>query len=141
MQRYPHYSPVQLLIAFFDFFRTYDWSIPVEVIPTAHYPESPYNEMVWTRNQNQYDQMVILTPCFPAINSMRSATKSSMEVIREELNRGYSVCCGVMKGEYGWDTLFEEVLFEEFYPYYIQIHFSSGDAFSWKEWKGCVESK
>ena len=141
MRIHPNYSPVQLLIAFFDFFKSYNWSIPVEVIPTARYPGSPFDEMVWTRNQNQYDKMVILTPCFPAINSMRSATKSSMEVIRDELNRAYYVCCGVMKGEYEWETLFEEVLFEEVYPYYIQVYFSSEETIAWKEWKGCVESK
>ena len=97
--------------------------------------------MVWTREQNRDDCMVILTPCFPAINSMRNATRSSLEVIREEIARGYSVCLGVMKGEYEWESLFEEVLFEEVYPYYIQLHFGSDQSHAWREWKGWVESK
>ena len=141
LQKHPNYSLSHLLIEFFQEFHSFNWSGFLALGPIEHHVELECDRLVWSQTHGGRECMVILTPSYPSINSMRSATLSSRDVIIEELNRGWTVCCGVLQDTIDLIRLFDRLDFCLVYPYYIQIQLSSENECQWHDWLGWCESK
>ena len=111
MRKHPHFGLTQLLLAFFDQFAQYDWSIPVTLVPTERHPEMECDQMVWEGNHSRETPVVILTPCFPASNASRNVTFSARQLIATELNRGLLVLQSALRGETEIEEIFTRVDF------------------------------
>lgn len=141
LQKHPDYSLSQLLFDFFQVFSSFDWSGFLALNPVEHHPELECDRFVWSQAYGGREYMVILTPSYPSINSMRSVTMSSRDVIIEELNRGWTVCCGALQNAIDLMSLFDRLDFCSVYPYYIQIQIASENERQWHDWLGWCESK
>ena len=141
LEKHPDYSLSQLLIDFFNVFHSFNWSSYLSLGPIEHHTELECDRLVWNPTQGGRECMVLLTPSYPSINSMRSATVSSRDVIVEELNRGWTVCCGVLENSIDLIRLFDRLDFCLVYPYYIQIQITSENECLWHNWLGWCDSK
>lgn len=141
MRKHPHFGLTQLLLAFFDQFAQYDWSIPVTLVPTERHPEMECDQMVWEENHSRETPVVILTPCFPASNASRNVTFSARQLIATELNRGLLVLQSALRGETEIEEIFTRVDFASSFSYFIEVTMESVSATQLAEWTGWCESK
>ncbi|KAK8806360.1 hypothetical protein WA588_002931 [Blastocystis sp. NMH] len=141
MRKHPHFGLTQLLLAFFDQFAQYDWSMPVTLVPTERHPEMECDQMVWEGNHSRETPVVILTPCFPASNASRNVTFSARQLIATELNRGLLVLQSALRGETEIEEIFTRVDFASSFSYFIEVTMESVSATQLAEWTGWCESK
>ena len=72
----------------FNFFSTYASTLGDKMItltPIAYHPELGFDSYVWSKTgKNRYDNLVVLTPTYPAINSMHSTTLGPLNFMKSE---------------------------------------------------------
>lgn len=160
-QLYPKFSPSQLLFRFFSVYQKWSWPNPIQLnnIIDLKLGQSQSVFDVWSKQANPYNSfMPIITPAYPASNSLAQASENSLEVMKREFSRGYQVVNDIVKlqkqciksspdvdllelGD-NWSPLFEFTDFFIKYNHYLCCHIigneSSSDS---KAWKGFVESR
>lgn len=103
-QRYPKKSPAYIIVMFFNDLATWTWPEPIYInTPTTG------NRSNWdpTRQQDHKDCMPIITPAYPTINSLHSATKSSRNRMTVEFKRGFKVASACLKSEASWERIID----------------------------------
>ncbi|VDN24223.1 unnamed protein product [Gongylonema pulchrum] len=126
-QLYPNAAPSRLVQKFFIVFSRWDWPHPVFLkgSQTARLIEMPsFQELVWdprTRIGDRYHLMPIITPAFPEQNSTFNVTRSTRQVMMEEIGEGVSIVMDIMDGKAEWPALFEEVNFFSRYKHFLAL--------------------
>ncbi len=86
--------------------------------------------------------MPIITPAYPSMCATFNITKSSMTVIKRELQRGLEITEQVMVGKQPWSDLFiKHTFFTNDYKYYISVVSASKTKEAHNVWSGYIESK
>lgn len=86
--------------------------------------------------------MPVITPAYPSMCATFNITRSSMSIIKRELQRGLELSESVMIGKRPWSDLFvKHTFFTQGYKYYISVISASKTKEAHKIWSGYVESK
>lgn len=86
--------------------------------------------------------MPVITPAYPSMCATFNITRSSMTIIKRELQRGLKITEDIMMGKRPWSDLFvKHTFFTSGYKYYISVTTASKSKESHKIWSGYVESK
>lgn len=91
---------------------------------------------------DSFHLMPIITPAYPSMCATFNITKSSMTVIKRELQRGLEITEQVMVGKQPWSDLFvKHTFFTNDYKYYISVISASKTKEAHNTWSGYIESK
>ncbi|KAH0791611.1 Poly(A) polymerase beta [Histomonas meleagridis] len=135
IERYPEAAPATLISMFFYELSEWKWPRPI-YINTPNIGLLPS----WDASTSN-DLMPIITPAYPCINSLRSATKSTRMRMTEEFKRGFKITNSIiMKGK-KWSLLIAPSNFFTKYKWYLQIKISADTKERFLAWEGVVESR
>uniref|UniRef100_F1KVK4 polynucleotide adenylyltransferase n=2 Tax=Ascaris TaxID=6251 RepID=F1KVK4_ASCSU len=147
-QLYPNAAPAKLIQKFFLVFTRWEWPHPVLLKDCDQTPRPPdmqsFQELVWdprTRSCDRYHLMPIITPAFPEQNSTFNVTKSTRQVIMNELEEGLAITIEILSGKAEWSKLFDEVNFFSRYKHFIVLLCVAANENDQLVWSGLVESK
>ena len=88
-QLYPKASPAVILEKFFEMYCVWRWPTPVYLV----HPYNVHNmEDVSNWEQRPIEQMPIITPAFPTMNSSFNVTKANLQIMLKEFQRGRNFC-------------------------------------------------
>ena len=86
--------------------------------------------------------MPIITPAYPSMCATHNVTRSTMEIMHRELERGGNISDKIMSGKAPWKNLFDKhSFFTNSYKYYLSVTSASTTKESQLGWSGTVESK
>lgn len=85
-----------LLVHFFQVLNQHDWSQPVALTQAGRQYQMLH-----------YDWLPVITSIEPCQNSARNVTRSTVQILRHELERGAAISEQVLAGFRGWEALFE----------------------------------
>jgi poly(A) polymerase len=146
-QLYPHSGPSNLLAKFFRFYgREWKWPEPImlnNILPDpADTPISEQKE-IWSKEKNPFHLMPIITPAYPAMNSLHNASVHTFEVMQREFKQSHEIMDRIFQdGGTGWDRLFEKSDFFIRYSHYLACHMIGlGDDVESRRWIGFCESR
>lgn len=127
-------TPDLVLLECFLELSQWDWPHPLKInsIKKGHLK-------AWSSQANSDDVMPIITPAYPAINSMRNATKSSLHRMKREFNRAYKYTDKIVNGELAWSSLLAPPHFFSDYRIYIQVSCTAKDKYDIMIWRGIIE--
>lgn len=134
-QRYPNANPSQLILMLFTDLA--EWPNPEPIY--INYPNEGPIEL-WNAADST-DVFQIITPAYPVINSIRSATKSSLQRMVEEFQRGAQLVDKVITKKRKWSVLIAPTNFFTKYRYYIKVDVSADTSDNFNYWFGTVDSK
>jgi len=147
-QLYPKGTPAYLLNRFFRVLAQWQWPNPIHLCPPAQNSTLGYEVWDPRAQYNRYHLMPIITPAYPAMNSSVSVNQWTLEVMREEFNRGHELAqkaaAAGSSGEVGgerWAELFEPTDFFCRYPHYLALNVVARDEPGQRAWGGFVESR
>jgi poly(A) polymerase len=69
--------------------------------------------------------MPVITPAYPSMCATHNVTQSTLQILKNELERGAAITERIMLGKGNWNELFEEHDFFISYRYYLQVIASS----------------
>ncbi|MBI4851192.1 MAG: DUF504 domain-containing protein [Acidobacteria bacterium] len=93
----PKTTPEELLANFFNRASQHNWSEPIALTESA----KKYHVNL------PKDRLPIITSIKPNQNSARNISRSTAEIVKQELVLGAKILAQIQKGELGWDKLFE----------------------------------
>ncbi|CAH0697739.1 unnamed protein product [Spodoptera exigua] len=140
-QLYPIALPATLVNKFFLIF--YQWRWPLPVLLKRVDPDR-LGFPVWDPRVNladRYHLMPVITLAYPQQNSTFNVSASTRSVMVEELKIGLATTEEIMKGNCGWECLFDTPNFFPKYKYFIVLLASSSSPNDQLQWSGLVESK
>lgn len=134
-QRYPVATPSTLVLMFFSDLMDWDWPNPIYInTPNVGPLES------WSAETSQ-DVMPIITPAYPCINSLRSASISTRHRMTEEFKLGYKLTVNIITKGKKWKKLIADTNFFTSYKFYIRIEIAADTEDNFWAWEGTVNSK
>jgi poly(A) polymerase len=134
-QRYPNACAATLILMLFMDLAEWPWPKPIYInTPNTGFQES------WNPKTSQ-DVMPIITPAYPAINSLRSATKSTRQRIVEEFKRGAQLMNKIILKGAKWSTLVVPSNFFVKYQTFVQVKVWADTEKNFEIWLGTVESR
>jgi len=142
-QLYPNALPSVLLRKFFRLYVAWEWPLPVTLcdIQQVDCQERP----VWHQSQRwaQRDLFPVITPAFPAANTMHNVSRCTMRLLLAELRRGMSATGPVVARppRETWEGLFAPTeIFLQHHRYLCLDVFAPSED-SQRAWVGFVESR
>ncbi|KAM3553527.1 hypothetical protein ARSEF4850_006872 [Beauveria asiatica] len=141
-QLYPKAATSVIVNKFFLVMSQWRWPQPVLLKPIEN---GPLPVRVWNPKVYKGDSfhlMPIITPAYPSMCATFNITRSSMTIIKRELQRGLEITEQVMVGKQSWNDLFvKHTFFTTGYKYYISVVSASKAKDAHKLWSGYIESK
>jgi poly(A) polymerase len=140
-QLYPNGNAATIVRRFFVIITVWSWPQPVIL---RRIEGGPLNVRVWNPRLYPGDRahkMPIITPAYPSMCSTHNVMKSTMDVMKEELERGRLITEQIWNGEAEWSELFQRHSFFSKYIYYLQVIASCCDEAEHAKWSAAVESK
>ncbi|KAH8686660.1 Poly(A) polymerase central domain-containing protein [Ilyonectria robusta] len=141
-QLYPKAATSVIVNKFFLVMSQWRWPQPVLLKPIE---SGPLPVRVWNPKVYKGDSfhlMPVITPAYPSMCATFNITRSSMSIIKRELQRGLELSESVMIGKRPWSDLFvKHTFFTQGYKYYISVISASKTKEAHKIWSGYVESK
>jgi poly(A) polymerase len=123
-QMYPKALPSKLIYFFFVVYSNWKWPQPVG-LTAINISSCDLTLPVWgTGNNESSDRrhvMPIITPVFPAANATANVSKSTLMVMKEELERGREICKRINDGQTDWNELFEPLDVFQKYANFLQV--------------------
>ena len=137
-QRYPNKSPAFIIMMLFHDLATWQWPEPIYI----NNP-STGNRPNWdqAKPQERKEFMPIITPAYPTINSLRSATRSTRNRMVHEFKRGFNKCREIILNGSLWDSLISYPTFFVRYAKYVEINVFGATQESVHEFVGFVQSR
>eukprot|EP00198_Chlamydomonas_reinhardtii_P013319 XP_001702656.1 poly(a) polymerase [Chlamydomonas reinhardtii] len=140
-QLYPRAEASTVLLKFFILLKAWPWPRAIHLrIPEEHSLGLP----VWDPRPGTRDSlalMPVITPAYPAMNSLYNVQRSTLEVMTEEFAAAADVCTSFLHCPPGkpieWSRLFTPVPFFTQHSFYIQLEVSAdseGDLVLWDGW-------
>ena len=159
-QLYPRATASTIVNKFFLVMSQWRWPQPVLLKPIENgpLPVRVWNPKVHYRSLilssklltticqvykgDSFHLMPIITPAYPSMCATFNITRSSMTVIKRELQRGLDLSEKIMMGKRPWSDLFvKHTFFTQGYKYYISVISAAKTKESHTIWSGYVESK
>ncbi|KAH8547655.1 Poly(A) polymerase central domain-containing protein [Umbelopsis sp. PMI_123] len=131
------YTVHQLLSDFFNQWSHWEWATPV-LLDHLHNQDGLRIEFEQLP-EFQNDLMPILTPCYPYKSANPYATRFSMKVLQQELQRAYAVVTAVGNSErtsHLVSKLFKPLEFDRKYKHYLDIIMFCESTKQQEKWKG-----
>ena len=137
-QRYPTRSAAYLILMFFHDLAKWPWPEPIYINTP-----STGNRPNWdpTKPQDHRDVMPIITPAYPTINSLRSATRSSRMRMMHEFKHAFNVCSQIIKSASLWDPLISPPTFFVRHNKFVEITVFGTTEEAQREFVGFVQSR
>lgn len=130
-------KPDHILLEIFYELNQWDWPHPLKINSIKN---GQLNQLKsWSSQANSEDVMPIITPAFPAMNSMRNATKSSLHRMKKEFNRAYKYMVKIVNGELDWTSLIAPPHFFSDFRIYLQVTCTAKQYEDFIQWRGIIE--
>lgn len=130
-------KPDHVLLEIFYELSQWDWPHPLKI---NNIKKGQLNQLKsWSSQTNSEDVMPIITPAYPAMNSMRNATKSSLHQMKKEFNRAYKYMVKIVNGELDWKSLIAPPHFFSDYRIYLQVSCCATENNDFIKWRGITE--
>ncbi|KAG2448722.1 hypothetical protein HYH02_006078 [Chlamydomonas schloesseri] len=140
-QLYPRAEASTVLLKFFILLKAWPWPRAIHLrIPEEHSLGLP----VWDPRPGTRDSlalMPVITPAYPAMNSLYNVQRSTLEVMTEEFAGAADICTSFLhcppNKPIEWSRLFAPVPFFTQHSFYIQLEVSAdseGDLVLWDGW-------
>jgi len=150
-QLYPNASPSNLLRKFFTIYTKWTWPNPVLLTkPFDAKIQGPDFHLlqVWTNPLGNREQMPIITPAYPCMNSSLSVNRKTLQVMHNELVKAHRIVESIFaKGSEqdddgsAWADLFEPSDFLINFQHYLCLVCVASSPSDFQEWKGYIESR
>lgn len=141
-QLYPKALPSMLVSRFFRIYSQWQWPTPVML---CEIKQGCLGLPVWDPRRNPKDRqhmMPIITPAYPSMNSSYNVSSSTLQIMREEFQRGLRICEDLeTSNKADWNMLFESFSFFDAYKDYLQIDIAAANDDDFRQWKGWVKSR
>ena len=139
-QRYPNKSPAFIIMMFFHDLAEWKWGSDNPIYINT---PSTGNRANWdpTNPKDHKDLMPIITPAYPTINSLRSATKSSRNRMVQEFKRGFNICREIIENSSLWDKLISYPTFFVRHGKFVEIAVYGTTDDILREFVGFVQSR
>jgi poly(A) polymerase len=140
-QLYPNVSAATMVGKFFRILAKWEWPAPILL---KNIEDGPLSVRVWnpkTYPADRAHRMPVVTPAYPCMCATHNVTQSTLRLIVGELSRGSEITDGILRGEGGWDDLFEQHDFFQRYKYYLQVIASSDTIDNQRAWASFAESR
>lgn len=138
-QRYPTALPSKLIAMFFQDMSTWPWPEPIYINTPNTGTQPSWDNSIGSLGRK--DLMPVITPAYPAMNSLQYATRSSKQRMIREFTRGYLKTKDVLfNGEY-WDVVVTPSNFFMMYRTYVQVIAWATTNDDFNKWIGKVESR
>jgi poly(A) polymerase len=140
-QLYPRAASSLVLLKFFALMMKWQWPMPVVL---KQIEQGPLSAPVWDQKSiaGRGHLMPIITPAYPSMCATHNVTKSSQQVILNEVTRGFEITAAIMDGKKPWSTLFaKHTFFTVDYKYYITVISAATSHDAHMAWAGKVESQ
>eukprot|EP00201_Polytomella_parva_P007040 CAMPEP_0175081864 /NCGR_PEP_ID=MMETSP0052_2-20121109/26411_1 /TAXON_ID=51329 ORGANISM="Polytomella parva, Strain SAG 63-3" /NCGR_SAMPLE_ID=MMETSP0052_2 /ASSEMBLY_ACC=CAM_ASM_000194 /LENGTH=630 /DNA_ID=CAMNT_0016352945 /DNA_START=20 /DNA_END=1912 /DNA_ORIENTATION=- len=141
-QWHPRASASTIVWKLFRIFAHWPWPRAVHLRHVEDYSLNlqPWNPVPGSRDASAL--MPVITPSYPAMNSLYNVRKSTLDVMREEMDHAMKICEKiVVEGTADWSKLFEAVDFFEAHASYIQVSISAKTPADLVPWDGWVNSR
>ena len=138
-QKYPKAQPASLILMFFQDLSTWKWPEPIYINTPNTGPLGSWDNNNGVKGKKDY--MPIITPAYPSMNSLSSATKSSRNRMMKEFRRGYKYTNEVIFKGREWSEVAEPSNFFMQYRRYVEVIIWGGTKEEYDIWSGFVESK
>ncbi|EGT55592.1 hypothetical protein CAEBREN_22785 [Caenorhabditis brenneri] len=145
-QLYPNASPSKLVHRMFFIFSTWTWPHPVLLKFAAKDRNDipALCKLVWDpekKSSDKFHLMPIITPAFPEQNSTHNVTRSSSQIIKDEIWEALEICEQINDGKAKWKDLFEEVNFFSRYKHFIALIMAAPNEEEELSYGGFLESR
>jgi len=134
-QRYPNAAAATLVLWLFHDLAAWRWPSPVYINTPNRGVEEMWNEAT------SHDAVPVITPAYPMINSMRSATPSTLRRMIEEFRRGNKLTESVIMGGKNWASLVVPSDFFSKYQRFVRVDISADNEQNFEKWSMTVESR
>ena len=138
-ERYPKAAAATLVLMFFHDLMDWQWPEPIYVNTPSVGPKPSWDNSVGAPGRR--DLMPILTPAYPAMNSLASATRSSRARMTAEFKRGYHLTHKVIFEGEPWTILLARSKFFTTYRKYVQVTAWADTKDNYNRWIGTLESR
>ncbi|KNC50785.1 Poly(A) polymerase gamma [Thecamonas trahens ATCC 50062] len=140
-QLVPYGAPAKIISMFFKLFK--EWNFrknPIRLVPAQ---DSMLGLTQWdpTNYRDRGHLMPVLTPAYPSLNANTNITRSTIEIIRAEFERGEEIVNAVYAGQASWGKLFEPPRFFKMYRTFFMITAYAATPEAMGVWHGYVESR
>lgn len=118
-QLYPNANAATLLRKFFLVLTHWRWPQPI-LLTQPH--DAGYGLPVWSAAGRFQQVAPMITPAYPAMNSTLAMSRSSLQILQRELQRGHSICSQLWQEQQNgeemldWESLFSPADFFIQYP-------------------------
>ncbi|EFO86310.1 hypothetical protein CRE_01617 [Caenorhabditis remanei] len=144
-QLYPNAAPSKLIQKVFFVFSTWNWPSPVILKHMENrFDMQNLSQLVWDPRRNYADRlhlMPIITPSFPEQNSTHNVSRSTLQVIQNEMKEAFKICEHVQKGKATWKDLLEETNFFCKYRHLIAVSINAEKEKEDTDFAGFFESR
>ncbi|KAL2145099.1 hypothetical protein VTI28DRAFT_7978 [Corynascus sepedonium] len=143
-QLYPKATSAVVVNRFFHIMLKWPWPLPV-LLKDIEYGcpvtrVAVWNPKIYASDRNH--RMPIITPSYPSMCATHNVGRSSMAVIKEELEKGVQVTEDIMRGRRPWKDLFtKHTFFTSGFRYYLTVIASSRTKKDQNIWSGFIESR
>ncbi|KAG2498362.1 hypothetical protein HYH03_003621 [Edaphochlamys debaryana] len=144
-QLYPKAEASTILVKFFILLKAWPWPRAIHLRVPEDYP---MGLPVWDPRPGMRDSlalMPVITPAYPAMNSLYNVQKSTLEVMTAEFTAAAEVCTQFLHCREGerldWSKLFTPVPFFATHTFYIQLEVSANHDSDLLLWDGWVSSR
>ncbi|GIL71440.1 hypothetical protein Vretimale_2687 [Volvox reticuliferus] len=144
-QLYPRAEASTVLLKFFILLKAWPWPRAIHLrVPEDHSLGLP----VWDPRPGTRDSlalMPVITPAYPAMNSLYNVQRSTLEVMTAEFAAAADICTTFLHYRGGqsidWSRLFTPVPFFTQHTFYIQVEVSADNDRDLVLWDGWVSSR
>ncbi|XP_047429930.1 poly(A) polymerase beta-like [Mugil cephalus] len=140
-QAYPHATASTLVAKFFKIYSMWIWPTPIHLQKVENCYSNP---RFWDPAVNPSDRchlMPIITPAYPRQNTSVNVSRSTLAVMKEEIQRGLTVYEEIQQKKEQWSKLFETPDFSEKYEHFVVLRASCAAESQHRQWISLVESK
>ena len=137
-QRYPKAAASKLVLMFFHDLMEWPWPEPIYVNTPSVGPKHSWDNSVGS--PGRHDLMPIITPAYPAMNSLEKATRSSRARMTAEFRRGYFLTNKIISEGEPWSILLVRPKFFTTYRKYVQVQAWADTKEDFQKWIGGVEA-
>lgn len=125
-QLYPKAATSVLLERFFFILKDWRWPTPIMLTPPTDAGLTDADGRVYEvwdpHGRGRYDQMPILTPAYPSMNSSMSVSATSLAVMREEMRIAHEKVVSILAdGADNWDPLYQPSNFWVAHSKYLAV--------------------
>ena len=143
-QLYPNATSSVQLAKFFFVFSQWNWPMPIHLTPMRETAPGMEHD-VWACGDWR-DVMPVITPAYPAMNSMFAASQQTLSVLTEEMKRANEivkrlVAAGPAARRDDWDALVEPMPFFRSRKHYLAVDIWADSTAEQLMWEGFAASK